>query len=107
MKHRTLVIMMILISLLLAAFLLVVGLTAEAEPAQSARHLPEGLPWATVMQTAPIHDGPGLRYAVTGTIPAGTGVEVLAEVDGWMKCWYYAQLDKPVWICGEYLELEE
>lgn len=107
MKHRTLVIMMILISLLLAAFLLVVGLTAEVEPVQSARHLPEGLPWATVIQTAPTHEGPGLRYAMNGSIPVGSGVEVLCEQDGWVKCWHHARLDKPVWVSAEYLDFEE
>lgn len=105
MKSRTLAIILILICLLLAACLLLAGITAEAE-ADKPCALPEGLPWATVMQTAATHAGPGLRFEMTGMISAGHAVEVLRMQDGWAKCWCW-QSTEPVWICGEYLVLEQ
>lgn len=59
--------------------------------------------WATVVMTAPTHEGPGLRYAMTGSIQRGRAVEIVRELDGYAKCLVYDAA--PVWICMEYLEV--
>lgn len=97
-------ILLIAINLLLAACLLLSGIGANAEPERHVQ-LPQGLPWATVVQTASTHDGPGLRYAMTGSIHAGHAVEVLRVQDDWCLCLSYLA-QEPVWICAEYLQVE-
>lgn len=62
--------------------------------------------WATIVQTAATHEGPGLRYPVTGAIRAGIAVEVVRHMDGWCKCLTYLSAE-PVWICGEYVVLSD
>ena len=59
--------------------------------------------WATVTMTAPTHEGPGLRYAMTGKIKRGRAVEVVRVMDGYAKCLVHD--GEPVWICMEYLEV--
>lgn len=71
---------------------------AQAETAQRPVAI-----WATLEQAAATHDGPGLRYAITGKLPAGLALEVVWEQDGWCKCLTY-QSTEPVWVNGEYLE---
>lgn len=75
---------------------------AAAEEAKQ----PHQIHWATITQTAATHDGPGLRYAITGTITAGHAVEVVRQMDGWCKCLTYLS-EEPVWICGEYMVLSD
>lgn len=77
-------------------------------PAAQAEETPEAFvsAWATVSMTAATHDGPGLRYAMTGTISAGHAVEVVRMQDGWYKCLTYLSAE-PVWIFGEYLDMED
>lgn len=85
-----------------AAILCQGGRTAKAEavePATAAR-------WATVMTNAATHEGPGLRYAMTGMIRMGHAVEVVNTRDGWCKCLTWMS-EEPVWIFGEYLEFDD
>lgn len=74
--------------------------------AEAETHEPFVACWATVMVHAPTHDGPGLRYRMTGSLPVGIAVEVVREQDGWCKCLTYLSAD-PVWVNGEYLEKAE
>lgn len=74
---------------------------AEAEATQ-----PFVAVWATVVQRAPTHDGPGLRYAMNGSLPVGMGVEVVREEDGYSKCLTYLS-DEAVWVSNEYLCIAE
>lgn len=62
--------------------------------------------WATVMTNAATHEGPGLRYAMTGMIRMGHAVEVVNTRDGWCKCLTWTSED-PVWIFGEYLDMAD
>lgn len=62
--------------------------------------------WGTVIQTAAMHAGPGLRYPMTGTISTGHGVEVVRVLDGFCKCMTYKSAE-PVWICAEYIQMVE
>lgn len=62
--------------------------------------------WATITQSCMMHEGPGLRYRMTGRITTGRGVEVIGEKDGWYKCWFWLGED-PAWISGEYVVLND
>lgn len=92
--------LLVLMSLLFLAAWMVLGMTAEA--VEVPKQLPSGLPWATMLQSAATHDGPGLRYAMNGRLRVGQAVEVLGEMDGWYKCLTWASAE-PVWVNGEYL----
>jgi len=70
---------------------------AEAEEQQ-----PFTARWATVKVHAPTHDGPGLRYRMTGSLPMGIAVEVVNQRDGYSKCLTYLS-DEAVWVSNEYL----
>lgn len=95
--------LLILMAIIFGVAWLVLDMTAEAETPN--RHLPDGLPWATVTHTAATHDGPGLRYAMNGTITAGRAVEVLRREDGWSLCQTWTRTE-PVWISDENLDAE-
>lgn len=103
-RDGLLAMLMILMAILFVAAWLVLGMTADAETPN--RHLPDGLPWATVTQTAATHEGPGMRYAMSGTIETGRAVEVLRAEDGWCMCRTWTRLE-PVWINDEYLDIAE
>lgn len=70
---------------------------AEAEEQQ-----PFAARWATVLAHAPTHEGPGLRYRMTGSLPMGIAVEVVNQRDGYSKCLTYLS-SEVVWVSNEYL----
>ena len=76
---------------------------AAAEESASA---PAVARWATVTESCMTHDGPGLRYAMNGSVSVGHAVEVVREMDGWCKCLTWTS-PEPVWIADEYLEFAE
>jgi len=77
---------------------------AQAEEQQDE---PFRVYWATAAQSAPIFEGPGLRYPMIGKMLAGEAVEALCVQDGWAQVWHYRHLHKPVWVWGEYLGIVE
>lgn len=80
-------------------------LTAQAEDVQP-KPATVLCQWATITQSCMMHEGPGLRYRMTGRITTGRGVEVIGEKDGWYKCWFWPGVD-PAWISGEYVALND
>lgn len=63
--------------------------------------------WATVNGwKVNFRGGPGKDYPILEQSSMGAGVEVIKVQDGWAKCWCW-QSTEPVWICGEYLVLEQ
>ena len=69
---------------------------------QPQQQQPAPYPWATLTMAASTHDGPGLRYQITGMVQAGMAVQVLRHKDGWCCAWA-AGYAEPVWICDDYL----
>ena len=63
-----------------------------------------GYPWAMVnAYDVCARKGPGLNHAVMYTVSYGCCVEVIAEKNGWVQCYYWVSPETPVWIWGEYL----
>lgn len=93
--------------LMVAAMLINCAMAASMTDPQQLIKKPEqepleAYPWATVMQTASLHDGPGLRYRITGNVQAGMAVQVLRHKDGWCYAWAAGNAE-PVWVCDDYL----
>lgn len=100
----------------IAALVLIFGAAVAQSAMVIARHMPKAeaaetkqpyqIRWATIVQTAPTHDGPGLRYPMTGMIRTGYAVEVVDMRDGWCRCLTYLSAE-PVWISAEYVVLSD
>lgn len=93
--------------LMVAAMLINCAMAARIPDPQQLMKQPEQeqpalYPWATLFMPASTHDGPGLRYQITGKIRAGMAVQVLRHKDGWCYAWA-AGYAEPVWICDDYL----
>lgn len=89
-----------------AARAVAVMLPDKPEETVQRVQLPNGLPWATVAQTAPVFTGAGLHHSMAGMIRAGEAVEVLGQQDGWTRVWHYSFLPDAVWVSSEYLKGE-
>lgn len=64
-----------------------------------------GLPWGTVHgRNVNFREGPGKEYRVCFQLSTGCAVEVVGEYHGWYQVIRY-NVDHPVWVYGEYLEI--
>ena len=113
MNGKTMAIILILVNLLLAAAVLVAGVTAEAAPeaAPEAETLtaPEtvNVRWATVERRSPVFDDPCWQGELIGSAPMGSAVEVLAEESGWALCWWCTDRIELVWMLTDHLDFME
>lgn len=65
-----------------------------------------GYPWATVnAHDVNVRTGPGLNHDVLFQVGYGCAVEVINMKNGWVQCYYWTCPGKPVWICGQYLDM--
>lgn len=109
MNGKTMAIILILVNLLLAAAVLVAGVTAEAAPEAETLTAPEtvNVRWATVERRSPVFDGPCWQGELIGSAPMGSAVEVLDEESGWALCWWCTDRIELVWMLTDHLDFME
>ena len=65
-----------------------------------------GYAWATVnAHDVNVRTGPGLNHDVLFQVGYGCAVEVIGMKNGWVQCYHWTSPGRPLWICGQYLDL--